>query len=144
MDGDVTVIEATSIVEYLALHHPGPAPLLPSDPAGAQLVRMLDRVFDNYVMHNMNRVVWAHIVGGGAPDTGEENGGKEGLQRAYRWLEDWLGRSQLPPHISLVTCAAAPSLFLCGLGRTYSQRSRSPRQVARRTRRATRSGALYR
>lgn len=111
VDGEATVIEATSIVEYLALHHPGPAPLIPNDPAEAQIARMLDRVFDNYVMHNMNRVVWAHIVSGDSPDPAEIDAGKKGLRRVYRWLEAWLGRNALSPHVSLVSCAAAPSLF---------------------------------
>lgn len=108
VDGDAVVFEATSIVEHLALTYPG---LIPADPAEAAVIRMLDRVFDNYVMHNMNRVVVAHIVGGGNPDPAEVEGGKEGLRRAYAWLEDWLAQNSLPPHVSLVTCAAAPSLF---------------------------------
>src|SRR5690606_16407140 len=45
-----TIIEATAIVEHLALHHPGTAPLIPSDRREAAVTRMLDRVFDNYVM----------------------------------------------------------------------------------------------
>jgi glutathione S-transferase len=72
---------------------------------------MLDRVFDNYVMHNMNRVVVAHILGGENPDAAEIAAAREALLRAYRWLERWLGANVLPPHVSLVTCAAAPSLF---------------------------------
>jgi glutathione S-transferase len=47
VDGDQTIFEATAIVEHLALHHPGDAPLIPADPAGAVVARMLDRVFDN-------------------------------------------------------------------------------------------------
>jgi glutathione S-transferase len=39
------------------------------------------------------------------------DGGKQGLLRAYRWIEVWLAENRLPPHVSLVTCAAAPSLF---------------------------------
>lgn len=117
-DGDAVVIEATSIIEHLALHHPGPAPLIPSDPELATTARMLDRVFDNYVMHNMNRVVAAHFVdrdngmaGVRDPDPDEVARGKAGLLRAYRWLESWLSANEMPPHVSLVTCAAAPSLF---------------------------------
>ena len=45
------------------------------------------------------------------PDEMEIAGGKAKLRKAYRWLEDWLGANELPPHVSLVTCAAAPSLF---------------------------------
>ena len=118
-DGEAEVIEATAIIEYLAIHHPGPAPLIPSDPGEAVIARMLDRVFDNYVMANLQRVVAAHfadrdnpVLGlAERPDASEVAAGKAGLRRAYRWLERWLGDNSLPPHVSLVTCAAAPSLF---------------------------------
>lgn len=120
VDGDQVIIEATSIIEHLAVRHPGPAPLIPADPAEAAAARMIDRVFDNYVMANMQRVVAAYFVNrdnpaaGGlrdAPDPAEVAAGKAGLQRAYDWLERWLARNALPPHVSLVSCAAAPSLF---------------------------------
>jgi glutathione S-transferase len=111
VDGDAVVVEATSIVEYLAVHHPGPAPLIPPDPAAAVTARMLDRVFDNYVMGNMNRVVVAHIRNGESPDLDEVADAKDKLLAAYRWIERWLAGNTLPPHVSLVTCAAAPSLF---------------------------------
>jgi glutathione S-transferase len=119
-DGGVTIVEATAIIEYLAVHHPGPEPLIPLEPAIAATARMLDRVFDNYVMGNMQRVVAAHFVdrdnpGAGGmrdrPDAAEVEAGKAGLRRAYTWLERWLGANLLPPNVSLVTCAAAPSLF---------------------------------
>ncbi|BBC73776.1 glutathione S-transferase [Altererythrobacter sp. B11] len=110
-DGAATVVEATAIIEHLALHHPGPAPLIPADSAAAVTARMLDRVFDNYVMANMQRVVAAFIADRECPDPREVDGGKQGLARAYDWLEAWLGANTLAPHVSLVTCAAAPSLF---------------------------------
>lgn len=118
VDGETTIVEATAIIEYLAVHHPGPAPLIPEDPADAVTARMLDRVFDNYVMASMNRVVAAHFVdrdngmsGLRDPDPDEVSKGKAGLLRAYRWLEDWLSANSPVSHVSLVTCAAAPSLF---------------------------------
>lgn len=119
VDGDTAVIEATAIVEYLAVHHPGPAPLIPADPAEAVKARMLDRVFDNYFQGNFQRIVGAYLsnteVGNtpivGEPDPAELATGKAGLQRAYCWLEDWLDGNSLPAHVSLVTCAAAPALF---------------------------------
>jgi len=118
-DGDAIVVEATSIVEHLAVHHPGVAPLIPADPAEAVVARMLDRVFDNYVMGNMQRVVAAHFIGRDkpelglrdAPDAAEIAAARARLRQAYGWLEGWLGANRLPPHVSLVTCAAAPSLF---------------------------------
>ena len=114
-DGETTVIEATAIVEHLAVHHPGPAPLIPTDPTEAATARMIDRVFDNYVMANLQRVVGAYLsntaVGNtprvGEPDMAEVEAGQAGLRRAYTWLEQWLGANALPPHVSLVT----PSLF---------------------------------
>lgn len=111
VDGDTTVIESTAIVEYLAVHHPGSAPLIPANPADAVVTRMLDRVFDNYVMANVQRVVSAYIQNAEAPDVNEVDGGRQGLRAAYRWIEAWLADNRLPPHVSLVTCAAAPSLF---------------------------------
>jgi glutathione S-transferase len=56
-DNDVVVFEATSIIEHLALHHPGLVPLIPVDPRNALDVRTMDRVFDNYVMTPMNWIV---------------------------------------------------------------------------------------
>src|SRR3569623_1293049 len=41
----------------------------------------------------------------------EIDAGRRGLRRAYAWLERWLEGNLLPPDVSLVTCAAAPSLF---------------------------------
>jgi len=118
-DGETVVIEATSIVEYLAVHYPGPAPLIPADPAEAVTARMIDRVFDNYVMGNMQRVVAAHFISRDKPELGlrdepdasEVAAGKARLRQAYGWLEKWLETHDLSPHVSLVTCAAAPALF---------------------------------
>ncbi|HEY7806221.1 MAG TPA: glutathione S-transferase family protein [Croceibacterium sp.] len=119
-DGGVTVVEATGIVEYLAVHHPGPAPLIPAEPAIAATARMLDHVFDNYVMGNLQRIVAAYFndkdnPGAGGmrahPDEVEIAAGKARLRQAYAWLERWLEGNRLPPHVSIVTCAAAPSLF---------------------------------
>src|SRR3546814_10929483 len=72
---------------------------------------MLDRVFDNYVMANMQRVVNAYIARSDSPDPVEVAAGKEGLLRAYRWLDRRMARRPLPSHVSLVPSAAAPSLF---------------------------------
>jgi glutathione S-transferase len=80
---------------------------------------MIDRVFDNYVMGGMQRVVSAHFISRDKPELGlretpvdgEVEAGKARLRQAYAWLERWLSENRLPPHVSLVTCAAAPSLF---------------------------------
>lgn len=111
VDGDETIFEATAIVEYLAACHPGPAPLIPADPKEAAKARMMDRFFDNYVMNVGQLVVNAYIADRVNPDPDQVRAGKDGLLRSYAWLESWLAGHALPPHVSLVTCAAAPSLF---------------------------------
>jgi glutathione S-transferase len=119
-DGDAIVVETSSIIEHLAVHHPGPAPLIPADPADAVVARMIDRVFDHYVMGNVQRVMATYFVNKDDPAAGglreeplaaEQEAAKVMLRRAYAWLERWLAENTLPPHVSLVTCAAAPSLF---------------------------------
>ena len=119
-DGDAIVVETSSIIEHLAVHHPGPAPLIPADPAEAVVARMIDRVFDHYVMGNMQRFMAAWFVNKDDPAAGglrdeplaaEMEAAKVMLLRVYAWLERWLSENSLPPHVSLVTCAAAPSLF---------------------------------
>ncbi|MXO63828.1 glutathione S-transferase N-terminal domain-containing protein [Qipengyuania oceanensis] len=111
IDGDTAILEATAIVEYLSVHYSGSAPLIPEDPAAAVQVRMLDRVFDNYVMGSGQRVVNAYIAAPDHPDPTEVQAGKDGLLRAYRWIEQHIEALPLRPHVSMVTCAAAPALF---------------------------------
>src|SRR3989454_12597908 len=50
VDKGRTVVEASIIVEYLDLYHPGTVRLVPEDPRSALNVRMMDRFFDNYIM----------------------------------------------------------------------------------------------
>lgn len=111
IDDATTLFEATSIIEYLHLNHPGPAPLLPSDSAEAIRARMLDRVFDLHVMAPMQELVGAAIKAGGEPAPDARTPVESRLDRAYRWIEDWLETYQQPEGITLIECAAAPSLF---------------------------------
>ncbi|MGB7654308.1 MAG: glutathione S-transferase family protein [Novosphingobium sp.] len=109
-DGPVTVFEATSIIEHLQLHHPGPAPLLPADPAEAARVRMIDRVFDNYVMAIMQESVGEAIrLGALSPETRKDV--ETRLDRSYAWIEAWLADYPRHSAVTLIECAAAPSLF---------------------------------
>ena len=86
-DGETIVVEATAIVEYLSLYHDKAETLIPGQPELARQTRMLDRVFDNYVMHNMTRVVMAFIASADDPDMAEIEAAKADLIKAYRWLE---------------------------------------------------------
>lgn len=110
VDGDTTVFEATSVIEHLHLHHPGPAPLLPADPAEAARVRMIDRVFDNYVMGIMQESV-AEAIRMGTLSAETRTDVEARLDRSYRWIEAWLEHYPQGDAITLIECAAAPSLF---------------------------------
>lgn len=111
LDGEKAVFEATGIIEYLAATRPACRTLLPADATAAAQMRMLDRVFDNYVTANLFRVVQAHLAAPASPDRAEIAAARQALARAYRWLERWLEAEGEPPSVTLVTCAAAPSLF---------------------------------
>lgn len=108
-DRDNLLFEATTIIEYLATHHPGQYMIVPSDPDAAIGMRMLDRVFDNYVMNVMQIVVDEHLRG--EPDEGRVREAREKLDRSYAWLEGWLEFYPPMDHITLIECAAAPALF---------------------------------
>ena len=108
-----TVVEASIIIEYLALHHPGPVRLIPEDPRAALDVRMMDRFFDNYIMTPMQKIV---VDGARTAEHRDRRGvaeAREMLDTAYRWLDDamtgrkWAGCDGF----SLADCAAAPALF---------------------------------
>lgn len=110
VDGEQVVFETTSIIEHLQVHHPGPAQLIPSDPAKAARVRMIDRVFDNYVMGIMQESVAEAIRLGSLSDATRADV-EARLDRSYRWIDAWLESYSQDEAITLIECAAAPSLF---------------------------------
>jgi len=110
VDGDLELFETSVIIEHLALHHPGCATLVPSDPDDAIRVRMLDRVFDHYVMNIMQECVDDAIRHGAVSDEVRTRV-RERLLKSYRWIESWLATYDMPATISLIECAAAPALF---------------------------------
>lgn len=113
VDGDRAVMEATAIIEHLAVHHPGPVALIPADPAAAVEVRMMDRIFDNYVMTPQGRIVFNAIRPEAERDPYGEAEARRMLDDIYVWLNDRMaGREWATDHgFSLADCAAAPSLF---------------------------------
>jgi glutathione S-transferase len=111
-DGDQVIVEATSIIEYLAVRHTESLSLIPSDPLAAQRVRMLDRVFDNYVMSPMQRIVGDALRQEGLRDPTGVAEAHAVLDTAYAWLDGQLDRGAWASGtFSLADCAAAPSLF---------------------------------
>jgi glutathione S-transferase len=110
-DGENIIFESTSIIEYLAQRHAGNEMLVPDEPSAALGMRMLDRVFDNYVMNVMQIVVDEYIRDGANPDQVRIAEARERLTRTYAWLEGWLEYYPPVDHVTLIECAAAPSLF---------------------------------
>ncbi len=112
-DGEEVVREASIIIEYLMLRHPGSARLIPQDSRAALQVRFLDRVFDNYVMGPMQRIVGDALRGTAERDPKGVADAKARLDQSYEWLDgELMGRAWATGEdFTLADCAAAPSLF---------------------------------
>ena len=113
VDGERTILEATTIIEYLDVAHPGPLRLIPPDAQAAVDVRMMDRVFDNYVSTPQQRVVYDALR---PPEVRDARGvaeAKATLDKAYAWLDERMAGREwaAADRFSLADCAAAPSLF---------------------------------
>jgi len=113
VDDGRPVMEATIILEHLAIHHPGPVRLIPESPDAALDVRMMDRFFDNYVMTPMQKIVADSLRPAENRDAFGVSEARAVLDTAYRWLDDTMtGREWASGGaFSLADCAAAPSLF---------------------------------
>jgi glutathione S-transferase len=111
-DGEQTLMEASIIIEHLDRQHRGPVAFLPDDPKQALRVRLMDRVFDNYIMTPMQRIVADYIR---SPDIRDPHGvadARKLLDTTYRWLEtSFVDSGWACGDFSLADCAAAPSLF---------------------------------
>lgn len=113
MDEGRMVPEASTIIEHLGLHHPGPVRLIPADPTIALEVRTMDRIFDNYVSTPLQKIVSDYIR---APENRDAQGVVEAramLDSAYRWLDGAIAGREwgAGDAFSLADCAAAPALF---------------------------------
>lgn len=112
-DAGRTVIEASTIIEYVQIHQPGPVPMIPADPAAALDVRMLDRFFDNYVMTPQQKIVFDAMRPAQSRDPAGLADAKAMLDKAYVWLDAQM-QDRLwaaGEHFTLADCAAAPALF---------------------------------
>lgn len=112
-EGGRRVMEATVIIEYLGLHHPGPVRLIPDDLKVALKVRMMDRIFDNYVTTPQGRLVSEALRPPGMADPYGAAQAKALLDTAYRWLEGELKGHEwaVGDDFTLADCSAAPALF---------------------------------
>jgi glutathione S-transferase len=113
IDGDTQVMEATSIIEYLSVEYPGPVKLIPEDPKLAVKVRMMDRVFDNYVMTPQGKCVFDVIKPQENRDPTGVAEAKTMLETIYAWLDEQMAGHEwaVENDFTLADCAAGPSLF---------------------------------
>src|SRR3954470_11349179 len=112
VDGSHTILESTTIIEHLQIHHPGPIRLISEGDAGVE-GRMLDRIFDNYVMTPMQKIVLNALRPEPDRDAYGVTEARGVLDRIYAWLDERLaGRAWAAGDaFTLADCAAAPSLF---------------------------------
>lgn len=133
LDDGRCILESSTIVAHLQAHHPGPICLIPPGDAGLE-VHMLDRVFDNYVMTPMQKVVLDMLRPAADRDRYGVVEARELLDQIYLWLDQRLeGRHWIAgAGFTLADCAAAPSLFYAdwaheipaGYGRLRAYRAR--------------------
>ena len=133
LDDGRCILESSTIVAHLQAHHPGPVCLIPPGDAGLE-VHMLDRVFDNYVMTPMQKVVLDMLRPAADRDRYGVVEARELLDQIYLWLDQrqegrhWIAGAGF----TLADCAAAPSLFYAdwaheipaGYGRLRAYRAR--------------------
>ena len=113
VDGQRTVLEASCIIEYLQLHHPGAMHLIPADADAALDVRMLDRFFDNYVSTPQQKVVFDALCAETDRDPHGVRKARAMLETSYAWLDARMATRTWAcgDEFSLADCGAAPFLF---------------------------------
>jgi glutathione S-transferase len=112
VDQGRTIFETSTIIEYLQLHYPGAMRLIPEADTGIE-ARMFDRVFDNYVMTPMQKIVLNQLRPEADRDTWGVTEARGMLDKMYAWLDEHLtGRNWACGNaFNLADCAAAPSLL---------------------------------
>lgn len=112
-DGETLVPELTAIIEYLAWKFPGPAKLIPDDPATAFAVREQDRFFDLNVHAHMQKIIGDRIRPADKKDPFGVAEAREALKTALGIVEKRMATATWAAGdtFSMADCAAAPTLF---------------------------------
>jgi glutathione S-transferase len=116
VDGERVVPETSIQLEYLDAHYPGP-PMLPADAEARLEARLWDRLFDQYVMTPMQKIVADRLRADGEKDPRGVENAREMLAMAYDLIEGHMvGRNWAAGEaFSLADCAATPALFYAGI-----------------------------
>ncbi len=126
VDGDRAVPETSIQLEYLDAHYPGP-PMLPADPEARLEARLWDRLFDQYVMTPMQKIVADRLRADGEKDPRGVENAREMLAMAYDLIDGHMaGRTWAAGEaFSLADCAAAPALFYAGIIAPWGEEQRA-------------------
>ena len=110
---DRTIPESSIIIEYLALHYPGKAQLVPSDADLAWRTRLRDRFYDLYVNVPMQKIVTDRLRPAGNNDPHGVAEARALLQIAYGMIDQEIEASTwaMGDAFTMADCAAAPALF---------------------------------
>ena len=109
--------ETSVIIAHLDRHFPGRTKLIPDNPDRASQMNVYDRVFDNYVNLNVQRVVFDRVRPADRRDPYGVEHAKMHLRTTLDMIErDLADKTQLKPWImgddfTMADCAAAPALF---------------------------------
>lgn len=108
-----TVVESTTIIEYLALHYPGAVPLVPGDAELALEVRGWDRFFDLYLQVPMQKINGDRLRPAGQRDPLGVEQARTALATAYGVVEQRMRARTwaVGDGFTMADCAAAPALF---------------------------------
>lgn len=112
VDAGRAIPESSAIIEHLDAHHPGRVRFIPDGAAGRE-ARLMDRIFDNHVMTNMQRFVADAMKPPERRDPVDVAAAGAALDTAYRWLDDVMASREwgAGAEFGLADCAAAPALF---------------------------------
>ena len=116
-DRGMEVFETSVIIEYLDLHYPGAARMVPASADQALEVRLWDRIFDFYVMDTFQPIVSDRLRPAESRDPLSVEMARGRLRQAYAVIEKKLaGRAWAAGDaFSMADCAAAPALFYAAI-----------------------------
>ncbi len=116
VEGDRVVFETAQIIEYLDLHHGDAPPMVPADPHEALEARMMDGVFDDYVMNVIQEMVNARLEGREVAPV--DASARARLDKAYAWLDGWLQTREWAAcgRFTIADIAAVPALHYAHWG----------------------------
>ncbi|MDX8537818.1 glutathione S-transferase family protein [Mesorhizobium sp. M4B.F.Ca.ET.215.01.1.1] len=108
-----TVPESTIVIEYLAVHYPGPTALIPDDADLARQVRTADRFYDFYVQEPMQKIVGDRLRPQGQTDPFGVEQARAQLRASYAIVETEMQSRiwAVGETFTMADCAAAPALF---------------------------------